>query len=302
MNTDQIEWIAADWGTSNLRCWAMSETNEVLFRAESNQGMGPITSGHGDFELALLELIQPWLRSGKRISVAACGMVGAKQGWIEAPYSAAPCSPITERITAPTRSTEIEVFIHAGVKQLDPADVMRGEETQIAGLLVNSPDFEGLVCLPGTHTKWATVSDGHIQRFQTYLTGELFTLLAEQSVLRLTLAPEGWSEPAFLDALLSAVKSPESLLSVCFSLRADALLNELDGVEARSRLSGYLIGQEIANTMKGPAPDRIALIGSDEIVEIYRVALDALGWKAEIFPSETTVLAGLAKGNASFDN
>lgn len=296
MNTDQIKWIAADWGTSNLRCWAMSETNEVLFRAESNQGMGPITSGDGDFEMALLDLITPWLRSGSSISVAACGMVGAKQGWIEAPYELAPCPPTTGRIKAPTRSTGIEVFIHAGVKQLDPADVMRGEETQIAGLLADTPDFEGLVCLPGTHTKWATVSKGNIQSFQTYMTGELFTLLAEQSVLRLTLAKEGWNESTFRESVTAAAQSPESLLSKCFSLRAEALLNNLNGVEARSRLSGYLIGQELSHALKEAESTKlITLIGSKDLVGIYRVAIEALGFNAEAVSSETAILAGLRK-------
>ncbi len=297
MSTTPIEWIAADWGTTNLRCWAMSATDAVLDRAQSDQGMSAITSGNGDFETALLELIKPWLQSGKRIPVSACGMVGAKQGWIEAPYALAPCAPTTERVTAPTQSQDIEVFIHAGVKQLAPSDVMRGEETQIAGLLAKSPHFSGLVCLPGTHTKWAAVSNGHLQFFNTYLTGELFTLLAEQSVLRLTLAKDGWNEPAFLEAVKAAIESPESLLSTCFSLRAEALLNHLDGIEARSRLSGYLIGQELSNALKEvKSTEPITLIGSESLVEIYRVALNSLGISSETIPNETASLAGLATG------
>lgn len=299
MNTDQVKWIAADWGTSNLRCWAMSETNEVLFRAESNQGMGPITSGDGDFEAALLDLIQPWLTSGERTPVAACGMVGAKQGWIEAPYSTIPCSPSTQKVVAPTKSPDIEVFIHAGAKQLAPADVMRGEETQMAGLLAENPEFKGLVCLPGTHTKWATVDEGQIQTFDTYLTGELFTLLAEQSVLRLTLAKEGWIESAFLEALHATTKSPEKLLSQCFSLRADSLLNHLDGAEARSRLSGYLIGQELCSALaEAESSNPITLIGSEDLVAIYRVAIEGLGFNARTVSNETAILAGLTKGRA----
>ncbi|MDF1739146.1 MAG: 2-dehydro-3-deoxygalactonokinase [Verrucomicrobiales bacterium] len=297
MNTDEIEWIAADWGTSNLRCWAMSSGNEVLFRAESDQGMAAITSIDGDFEAALLELIRPWLRSGSRIPVSACGMVGAKQGWIEAPYLSAPCPPLTSQISAPSRSGNIDVRIHAGVKQLTPADVMRGEETQIAGLLATNPDFNGLVCLPGTHTKWVTVRENHIQTFRTYLTGELFKLVSEQSVLRLTTATEGWNESAFLEGIHSAFDAPESLLSNCFSLRAEALLNDLGEVDSRSRLSGYLIGQELSGALHRANPDEeITLIGSDSLAETYCTALKSLGWKASIFPGETAILAGLAAG------
>lgn len=296
MKIDQVVWIAADWGTTNLRCWAMSKENDVLFRARSDQGMSAISSGKGDFEAALLELIHPWLQSDKRMPVFACGMVGAKQGWAEAPYVAVPCSPTTERIVAPTKSPDIEVFIHAGVKQLAPADVMRGEETQIAGMLAGAPDFNGLVCLPGTHTKWATVGDGLIQNFHTYLTGELFTLLAEQSVLRLTLAGEGWNEAAFLEALHSTTESPESFLSKCFSLRAEALLNDLDGIEARSRLSGYLIGLELSSVVKQIKPtDLITIIGSEDLVRIYQLALEALEYRATTVSNETAILAGLGR-------
>ncbi len=297
MKNDEIEWIAADWGTSNLRCWAMSSSNVVLFRAESDQGMAAITSIDGDFESALLELIRPWLRTGERLPVSACGMVGAKQGWIEAPYVPAPCPPHTPRIPAPSQSANIDVQIHAGVKQSHPADVMRGEETQIAGLLATNPDFTGLVCLPGTHTKWVTVRENCIQDFHTFLTGELFKLLSEQSVLRLTTATQGWNESAFLEGVHSAFESPESILSNCFSLRAEALLNDLVEVESRSRLSGYLIGQELSGALHGTDSDgEITLIGSDSLAETYCTALESLGRKASIFPGETAILAGLAAG------
>ena len=111
-------------------------------------------------------------------------MVGARQGWIEAPYASVPCTPATQTIAPECRDPRLEMHILAGIRQLHPPDVMRGEETQIAGVLLREPGFEGVICLPGTHTKWAEVAGGIITSFQTFMTGELFGLLSTQSVLR----------------------------------------------------------------------------------------------------------------------
>ncbi|MDF2375017.1 MAG: 2-dehydro-3-deoxygalactonokinase [Verrucomicrobiales bacterium] len=298
MSTDPIAWIAADWGTSNLRCCAMSADHRVVDRAESGRGMQAISTGGGDFEAALLELIQRWLRPGETIPISACGMVGAKQGWIEVPYVTAPCSPGTPTHRAPTRSAQISVSIHAGVRQNDPADVMRGEETQIAGLLALQPGFEGLVGLPGTHTKWATLADGKIQSFQTFMTGEAFALLSQHSVLRLTLAPESWDETAFLEGIHRSLASPADLLSHAFRLRAESLLNGLDGTAARSRLSGLLIGQELAAVRPS---GHVSLIGAGALTRPYQTALEALGIKATLVDSEAATIAGLAVAHLSSD-
>ncbi len=291
MSTESIAWIAADWGTSNLRCWAMSADHRVIDRAESNCGMQAVTTSGGDFETALLDLIHPWLRHGGTLPVSACGMVGAKQGWIEAPYVSAPCSPSTPTHRAATRSSQISVSIHAGVMQSHPADVMRGEETQIAGLLALQPDFEGLVCLPGTHTKWVTITDGRIQSFQTFMTGEAFALLTQHSVLRLTLATEGWDEAAYLEGLHSSIDSPANLLSHTFRLRAESLLNGLDSTAARSRLSGLLIGHELSAIRP---THHVILIGAESLTRPYQTALQTLDTKATVLDSDSATLAGLS--------
>src|SRR6056297_2452793 len=242
MKPEPVAWIAADWGTTRLRCWALSAKNEVLSKTESGSGMNTLAGDARAFEASLLDLITPWLRTGERIPVLACGMVGARQGWIEVPYVKAPCSVITPTLKAPVESEAIEVLIHSGISQPCPPDVMRGEETLLAGLFAKIQDYEGLVCLPGTHSKWCSVSCGTINRFQTFLTGELFSLLAESSILRLTISSDGWNEAAFREGVDASIENPENLLKECFRLRSGALLDDLDGVSARSRLSGLLIG------------------------------------------------------------
>lgn len=294
MNPDLIAWIAADWGTSNLRCWALAGDHHVLDQAQSSMGMQAISEGETDFETALLDLITPWFRDDRVIPVHACGMVGARQGWIEVPYVDAPCCPRTPTQHAPTRDPRLEVHIHAGVAQPHPADVMRGEETQIAGLLRLHPDFEGLVCLPGTHTKWVTIEAGRIQHFRTFMTGETFALLSEHSVLRHTLATEGHDETAFLNAVRHAQEDPVALLSHTFQLRAEALLHHLDSTTARARLSGLLIGQELAALQSTLKSDHsIALVGPQQLTSLYQAALRGLGHVTTIHDPTQTTLRGL---------
>ena len=120
-----------------------------------------------EFEPALLRLIDPWLGPGKT-PVIACGMVGAKQGWAEAPYRPVPCKPgEATPITPTTLDKRIALHILPGISQDSPADVMRGEETQVAGLLYENPQFDGIACLPGTHTKWVHISAEEIVSFRT---------------------------------------------------------------------------------------------------------------------------------------
>ncbi|MEO8531980.1 MAG: 2-dehydro-3-deoxygalactonokinase, partial [Deltaproteobacteria bacterium] len=151
------DWIAVDWGTSSLRCWAMSADGQILAEASSDQGMGVLKPDA--FEGALLALVGDWL--DRAVPVIACGMVGARQGWVEAAYRTVPATPIGLPMTRPkVNDLRLSVYIVPGLSQAKPADVMRGEETQIAGFLALNKDFDGVIALPGTHTKWARVIGG----------------------------------------------------------------------------------------------------------------------------------------------
>ena len=237
-------WIAVDWGTSNLRVWAMGADGRVLAEAESDEGMGKLAPE--GFEATLLRLIAPWLNEYP--PVLACGMVGSRQGWREAPYRAVPCTPLDRAalIAAPTTDPRLHVTIAPGLMQANPADVMRGEETQIAGALRLLPGYDGVLCLPGTHSKWAHVSAGEVVSFQTFMTGELFALLSTASVLRHGMQGSGWDDAAFDSAVADALSRPERLGARLFSLRAQGLIAGLTPDAARARLSGLLIGMELA--------------------------------------------------------
>ena len=258
----------------------------------SDRGMGGLNPE--EFEPALLELVAPWLSDGTT-QIVACGMVGAKQGWIEAPYISVPAQPLADtQIKAPATDPRISVHILPGMSQNSPADVMRGEETQIAGFMALAPEFDGIICLPGTHTKWVEVSAGEVVSFRTFMSGEIFALLADASVLKHSIG-DGWDDQAFLAALSDAMSRPEALASRLFSLRAEGLLHNLQPNVARARLSGLLIGAELAAARPYWLGQQIALIGDPKLSAIYATALESQGAPAVQADATRATLAGLTK-------
>ena len=286
------DWLAVDWGTSRLRVWGVSDSGTVTFRKTSDAGMGHLDPDQ--FEPTLLEVVGDML-GAERMPVVVCGMAGSRQGWAEATYLAVPCDPpgIDSATTVQTTDPRLAVHILPGVKQTSPADVMRGEETQIAGFLALNPKFDGVICLPGTHTKWVHISAGEIVSFRTFMTGELFALLSEESVLRHTVGNDGWDTDAFAEAVSTAMSNPSDLAARLFSIRAEGLLNDLHADAARARLSGLLIGAELAAARPYWLGQHVALIGDDALCKAYGEALGAQGLPVERTDAERMTLEGL---------
>jgi 2-dehydro-3-deoxygalactonokinase len=223
-----------------------------------------------------------------------CGMAGARGAWVEAAYATVPCPPVPAAFARPeVRDARLSVRILPGLKQEKPADVMRGEETQIAGLLAGEPGFDGIVCLPGTHTKWVRVHAGLVASFGSFMTGEIFALLAHQSVLRRTVGAEGWSEEDFLEAASDGLSRPERVAGWLFGLRAEALLHGLAPERARARLSGMLIGAELAGARAYWLGREVVLIGAAALVSAYRDALALAGLEARVADATAMTQGGL---------
>ena len=294
-------WIAVDWGTTNLRAWGLDADDRVAAEAASGRGMGALAPD--GFEPALLELVEPWLAPGARTPTVACGMVGARQGWVEAPYAAVPCPPAdaASAVAAPARDPRLDCRVLAGLSQAHPPDVMRGEETQLAGLLAAEPGLEATVCLPGTHTKWVRVAGGEVRAFRTCLTGELFSLLGTASTLRHSVAPDddagttdpGAADAAFADALPGALDGADALAASLFGLRARALLEGEDPVRARARLSALLIGAELAATRAWWEGGDVVLVGATGLAGRYAAALTLAGGASRAVDAGALTLAGL---------
>lgn len=292
-----MTWVAVDWGTSHLRAWVHEPDGVVALRSDA--GMGTLDAS--GFEPALLALIEPHLAKNRVTPVICCGMVGARQGWAEATYVATPAAPPDAggalRITA--SDPRIAVYILPGMSQANPPDVMRGEETQIAGFIATHPEWDGVLCLPGTHTKWVHISAGEIVSFATCMTGEMFSLLAGQSVLRHSLDAEGWDTGAFEQAVSDTISRPERMAAGLFGLRAGALLDGLTPATARARLSGMLIGSELAAMRPYWLGQQVAIIGADAVSGPYAAALTAQGASPMCVPADDMTLHGLRRAHAT---
>lgn len=289
----KIRWIALDWGTTNLSAYAIDSFGEIQKRIHNNKGMSSLAPE--EFESTLLEAIEPWLSADRVTPVIACGMVGAQQGWLEAPYTETPCMPVAAEtaVTVPTKDPRISVQIVPGVCQKLPEDVMRGEETQIAGYLAQNPKFNGVFCLPGTHSKWVQVENGRIREFTTFMTGEMFGLFSKHSVLRFCTQSEGWDDAAFRKAVEIAMLDPGGLTGKLFSLRPQALLSGKSNDVLKAKLSGLLIGTELAATREYWGDQHVVIIGDSENARLYQIALTANGAKPLIFDGAKAIVAGL---------
>jgi 2-dehydro-3-deoxygalactonokinase len=291
------DWIAVDWGTSRLRTWPIDGAGRVIAHLSSDKGMGGLAPQA--FEPALLDLVAPHLDPVRATPVIACGMVGARQGWAEAGYEAVPCAPpgLARATRAPATDPRLDVAILPGLRQDSPADVIRGEETQIAGFLAATPGFDGTICLPGTHSKWVQVSAGEVVSFRSVMTGELFAAIAGHTVLRHSLG-EPTDESAFLEGVAEAMARPEALTARLFGLRAEALLHGLAADTAAARASGLLIGLELAGARGYWLGTRLALVGAPALTARYAAALGAQGAVPEIADGDAMVLAGLQAASA----
>lgn len=282
------DWIAVDWGTSNLRGWAM-QGDQVLATERSDEGMSSLN--RTGFEPALRRLVADW-HITPQTPIIACGMVGSRQGWVEAPYRAVPCTPLAGRLVkAPSDAFNVRV-LH-GLRQSTPSDVMRGEETQIAGFLTLNPDWDGVICLPGTHTKWVQISAGEVVSFQTYMTGELFALLSKESVLRHSVDSEDWDNVVFDYTIEETLSKPEKLAARLFAIRADDLLDDMPPATARARLSALLIGAELAASRPYWLGTNIAILGAEAAAAAYARALLTQGAPATLADTARMTLAGL---------
>jgi|TARA_B100000315_G_scaffold51099_1_gene45624 2-dehydro-3-deoxygalactonokinase len=290
----KAKWIAADWGTTHMRAWAIGEEDNVLAFRESNEGMKDLQQN--EFEPVLLKLIESWLDDTKVTTVMACGMVGSKQGWVETPYLKTPCVPIdNQQLTiATTKDNRIKVNFVPGVMQNNSADIMRGEETQIAGFINKNPDFNGVVCLPGTHTKWVNVKEGQITSFKTFMTGELFGVISNHTLIRHSISIKGWNQAGFEAGIHEGFNNPGSIASDLFSLRAESIVNDLDRDQARSTLSGLLLGVELNGAQTFWENSNVIIIGSQLLSDNYHQGLKILGGQSQLFSLETATLSGLS--------
>jgi 2-dehydro-3-deoxygalactonokinase len=288
--------VVVDWGTSSFRGWLMSADGTVLAESRGGEGMLHCAGGVGFTPVLRDHLARLGAPAGAPVLI--CGMAGARQGWVEAPYIKVPTrlDALHEgaiRIDAPG---DIRILPGIAQARADQPDVMRGEETQLLG--VTEPDFSGLVCIPGTHSKWIRIENGRVVEFSTYMTGELFSVIAQHSIL--AHAIEGSSAPAdseaFRAGLSTALAEPTALTASLFRLRAAQLLGFELRADGAARLSGLLIGTELADAARRHGTLRsVRLIAAGALGRLYEAALGAQGLDVTTVDAEQASRLGLAK-------
>ena len=281
--------IGVDWGTTSFRAYRL-RGRAVLDRLALPLGILNVPAG--GFPRALEDAVAPWLADGER-RILMSGMVGSRQGWIEAPYL--PCPAATAdlaRALLPVPFGPAEALLVPGLSAADAAgvpEVMRGEEVQILGALGTAPG-DATVCLPGSHSKWARVAGGRVEGFSTFLTGEAFAALRGHTILGRLMQADAPPDPeAFRRGVLRSA-DPGGLLHHLFGVRTLGLFDRLPEAAAASYMSGLLIGHEV----RAAAPATpVLLIGAPALCELYGQAITLCGGSAT--PAEADAAAqGLA--------
>jgi 2-dehydro-3-deoxygalactonokinase len=279
--------IAVDWGTTNRRAYRLDREGNCEEQFEDSKGV--LSVPKGGFSVAVAEIRE---RLGD-LPLLLAGMVGSNRGWVEAPYVPCPAG-FDDLVQKLVRPSEREAIV-PGVSYLGPdrADVMRGEEVQLLGALVAGfVDSDGLVCHPGTHNKWTVLHQQRIQSFRTVMTGELFSLLKEHSILADLLKGPVDDNDVFRAAARRAVFN-ESLPADLFSIRASVLLGRMKSEDAASWASGLLIGTDVRIGLEVPTGAQVMVMGRPELTRLYIAALGEANREAVELDGEQCFLAGI---------
>ena len=285
--------LAVDWGSSALRGALLAADGTVL--AEHAAPRGLLSVAPGGWAAAFAAEFGTWRAAHPGLPCLMAGMVGSRQGWVEAPYCACPAgldelaAQLCWLPAATAGAGRIAIVPGLCTEAAGLPDVMRGEETQVLGALrllgLMQADQVSLV-LPGTHSKWVAVQRGRITGFATHMTGEVYALLRQQSILARLLPADdsGWDTQAF-DAGLAGAALPGGLLHHLFSVRTLGLFERAAGPALASRLSGLLIGEELR--AQAPPPGQpIVLVGSPALTQRYRQALARRGHPVQAVGAE----------------
>lgn len=297
--------IGVDWGSTSLRAWLIAADGTVLAEREADKGASTL-SGHDAFVAAFEEGTGAWRAAHAGLPVLACGMVGSAHGWLEVPYVGCPsgAAALAAGLMQPDSGPDVLPFIVPGLLFDDtnlPPDVMRGEETQIVGALHQHATLREASCvvLPGTHSKWAQVCDERIVRFATHMTGELYAVLRQHSVLGRLMPDDAPVDPdAFVRGVEAARDHGElGLPHQLFAARSLGVTGRLPHGMLADYLSGLLIGHELRAALQwraiaGLDSRPLALVGAPNLCARYQVALHRFDRPADLV-LDNTAPAGL---------
>ena len=293
-----MKYALVDWGTSSFRLWITDVQGHVLGESRSDEGMMhcALSGGSAGFAPVLEKHLQK-LDAPANLPVMICGMAGARQGWAEAPYINLPTALdglATQALRIEHQTRDIRILPGLAQREQHSANVMRGEETQLAGVAASMPN--GLICMPGTHSKWTKVEGGIVTQFTTFMTGELFAVLSQHSILRHAVDAElsfDSSALAFVRAVETALAEPARMAERLFGVRATQLLGFEEDSDGAAHLSGLLIGSEIGRVKQLYGTGTIGLVATGALGRLYQAVLQKAGFEVILHNGETVVRQGL---------
>lgn len=283
--------IGLDWGTTTLRAYLAARDGSVI---ETRQSPDGILAAAGRFEMVFAASTEAWPAD---LPVIASGMIGSRQGWIEAPYCPCPAgrAEIAGKLVSLTTHSGRKIVFVPGLSYSDETgvpDVIRGEETQVFGALYSN---SGVFLLPGTHSKWVWVEDGRVLRFETYMTGETYAALKDHTILGRLMEKDSSDPDAFRSGVARGFSAPELLLHTIFGTRTLGLFGTLAPEALPSYLSGLLIGSEIAAATRGQtSKEAVTILASAALATRYAEACAFCGVEATTGP-ENAAVVGLAR-------
>jgi 2-dehydro-3-deoxygalactonokinase len=277
----KVALIGLDWGTTSLRGYLLGTGGEVL--AARHENFGILNVENGNFAAALRHLATDWLQADTIPPIITSGMIGSRQGWWEVPYGDLPAGP-EQLLPVLFDGFDYPVHIIPGLafRNADGIpDVMRGEETQIAGMAA-----DGVFLLPGSHSKWVLVTGGRIIWFATFMTGEFFAALKDHTILGRMMV-DGHDGDAFLRGV-GVGHGTNAVLQSLFSARTLALFGDIPDVGVASYLSGLLIGAEIAEAraLMDNSPSKVTIVGEAALARDYQTALSHCGLESALAPHD----------------
>ncbi|MFN3685399.1 2-dehydro-3-deoxygalactonokinase [Salinarimonas sp.] len=287
--------VFLDWGSARLRAWRVDRHGAILERRESERGILAVPDAA--FVEALVAEIGDWVRAGTRI--LASGMITSRQGWVETGYVDCPATldalggSVVRRHVELNATGAVEIAFTPGLRTATPPfDVMRGEEIQLLGL-----GADGLVVLPGTHSKWAQVKAGAVARFATFLTGEFHAVLLAHSIIGRLATPDATPDSeAFAEGLAAGARAHEEggLARAVFAARTLVLAGRLEPDGVTSFLSGLLIGSEIAQGRLLFGEEAPTIVASPSLTDAYALGFAAFGVEPRRAPPDIAA-RGLSK-------
>ena len=293
--------IAIDWGNTRFRCWLLDINGNEIDNIDTEFGISKIKDT--TFSQVFENIMGGWFHEHGSLPVIASGMIGSRHGWLETPYIPCPAGPeefakhlVYVSLNIENTNIPKKIAIVPGMSYWDEGvpDLMRGEETQVAGFLWDKQQ-SGWIVLPGTHSKWVLTKAGKIEAFKTFMSGEIFALMVEHSILQKLMEGNQQDENAFKRGCIQSFNSQQGLLNQLFSVRTMGLLNQVEAKGIHSFISGIIIGCEIKEGMSLDAHNfslddaEVNLIGEISLCNLYRHAFEIANIKVNLVNNNPVV-------------